>query len=81
MVATQRQVHFQSRAVPSRNTILKWECNFRNKASALKVKPRPRTVRTPDNIEMRNFDNFTKGDCNYAETGGSLFECGRSKLR
>lgn len=39
MVATQRQVHFKSRAVPVRNTILKWECNLRNKASALKVKP------------------------------------------
>lgn len=59
IVATQRlfRVHFnvgRHGAVPCRNTILKWVSNFRNTASALKVKPsgRPRTVRTQENIEM-----------------------------
>jgi hypothetical protein len=39
--------------VPCRNTIKQWVSNFRNTASALKVKPtgRPRSVRTPENVE------------------------------
>lgn len=58
IISTQRlfRVHFnvgRHGAVPSRNTILKWVGNFRNTASAMKIKPsgRPRTVRTQENIE------------------------------
>lgn len=58
IIATQRlfRVHFdvgRHGAVPSRNTILSWIANFRNTASAMKIKPsgRPRSVRTPENIE------------------------------
>lgn len=58
VISTQRlfRVNFQAGRhgpIPSRNTILKWVSNFRNTASAMKIKPRgrPRSVRTPANIE------------------------------
>lgn len=40
-------------AVPSKNTIKRWVVNFRNKASALKLKPAksPRSVRSQEQIE------------------------------
>lgn len=57
-ISTQRQfrVHFnvgRHGATPNRKTIHRWVSNFRNTASALKIKPsgRPRTVRTPENVE------------------------------
>jgi hypothetical protein len=58
VIATQRafRVHFRlgrRDAVPTRNTILLWVNNFRASGSALKRKPtgRPRTARTPENVE------------------------------
>lgn len=58
VVATQRQFrrHFNvgvKGRIPSRNTINLWIENFRSSGSTLKRKPtgRPRSIRTPDNIE------------------------------
>lgn len=58
VVVTQRQFrrHFNvpcGGRIPSRNTIKLWVQNFRSTGSTLKQKPegRPRSVRTPDNVE------------------------------
>lgn len=58
ITSTQRlfRIHFdvgRHGAIPSPNTIRKWVNNFRSTASAMKIKPtgRPRSVRTPENIE------------------------------